>query len=246
MWTTWRAGFAAWTIFVTVACHVSLLSEIATTDVALLGLESRLKHRVLKLALAGLVSRATRSSARGETISWPFTEPYIDVQMAFAPSWRSNKSSTEIGLVLFVVAASTTALSSLASLLGSGCIPAFYISTVAMDLVFCIRYVSDAIVANGGVSSAVDLYRRTRTTLAGLLALDPDHPERRRLRAHAELLARYEAACSEDLAMLFGFVVRYGVLRGLLVTGLTVGIGLFGILRGAGARVTLQTVCPVA
>jgi hypothetical protein len=44
---------------------------------------------------------------------------------------------------------------------------------------------------------------------------------------------------------MFGFVVDYSVLRGLLATGLTVGVGLFGILRGAGARVTIETVCPI-
>ncbi|KAI9006860.1 hypothetical protein DFJ74DRAFT_740392, partial [Hyaloraphidium curvatum] len=249
-WTSWKAFFAVWTILANLAVWVSF--EVSSTDVALIRLESKLKHRALKDALAAFVDRCCNAtlaeSADNEAaapICWPSPEPYITLHLAFAPSWRANKGITEAVTSLFLGLFLGMAVLSLVLLIGSGCIPAYILAAAAIYLVSLVRHLADAVAANSGVSAVANLYRRARTSLAALQTAHPSHAELPRLLAHEKLLARYEAAVQEDLARVFGLVVDFGLLRGLLVTGLTVGVGLFGILRGAGARATVQTVCPV-
>jgi hypothetical protein len=156
------------------------------------------------------------------------------------------KAATESWVLMVAILIGVMSILSLIPLIGSGCLPAYIIAAIAFYLItFLIRFLWDAIAANAGVSSIVDLYSRAEMVLTVLVADQPQHPEATRIQAQKKVLKKLRTAAGEDLAKLFGFVVDCSVLGGFLVTGLTVGVGLFGILRGAGARVIIQTVCPI-
>ncbi|KAI9034078.1 hypothetical protein DFJ74DRAFT_648151 [Hyaloraphidium curvatum] len=244
----WKALFVAYSIAANFADFVSGVLEVLSTDAAMLDLEARLRQRAVGLALSDFVSRCSRACRGGATAGapqWPETEPYVALHGALAPSWRTSRIVTEatfraMSLILLLVA--TLAL---IPLLASGCVPAYMIASCGGSVVIIFRYLMDAVYSNAGVASTAALYRRARLSLSTLLASHPDSPTAARLRSHVSLLARFETDCNEDRAKLAGFQAGWGTVRGAFATGLTLGVGLFGILRGAGARATLEGYCPV-
>ncbi|KAI9003850.1 hypothetical protein DFJ74DRAFT_693880 [Hyaloraphidium curvatum] len=104
--------------------------------------------------------------------------------------------------------------------------------------------------SNAGISSIRDLYRTARleirVSLSDPAVANATSPDRkaaaRTLHAAEAVLASF---CDVDAyrARFMGYPVGFGVVRTVLVTLFTVGIGLWSVLRGAGTYVTLQQAC---
>jgi hypothetical protein len=96
------------------------------------------------------------------------------------------------------------------------------------------------------VDSISSLYLEARDELLAQLAeagpeIDP--AIERHLRLQADLLGSL-ADGERYKARFLGFPISFGVLRTLLVTAFTLGIGLWSILRNFGVFVTAESFCP--
>ncbi|KAI9012235.1 hypothetical protein DFJ74DRAFT_758458 [Hyaloraphidium curvatum] len=240
----WRALLAAWVLAYHTFSICSIAMDALSSDPALLALQARLRSRAVSLALSDLLRRCYLSLDDAQNIPWPKEEPYVPLHSSLLPAWRtlghnvatsSSVSAAMVGMVVLV---------GCVSMVAAGCLPGYVLGTLAISVFFFLRVVVTVVSANAGVSRIAELYSRARTQLSLCAAREPDHHDAPRWRAHAEVLARFDAAARADLARMFGFVVDWGVVRGLVATGLTLGVGLFGILRGAGVGVTIQSVCP--
>ncbi|KAI9029327.1 hypothetical protein DFJ74DRAFT_703142 [Hyaloraphidium curvatum] len=243
-WTSpWRGILAACVVVQTiVVCYVQTLDG-PVPDVELQGLQRRLVNRATTSALSSFLARCSKAGMA--SVNWPAVEPYVEVHLALVPSWRAVSAVTATGITIQAGLVGIIVCAMCVTVFGSGCIPAYLLGALLLMAAQFLANLSNVAAANAGVSRTALLYGRARTELQLILTRRPDHPEAARLREHALLLERFETAAKADLARVAGFPADYSVLRGIVVTALTVGVGLYGILRGAGVWVTVQSACPV-
>lgn len=63
------------------------------------------------------------------------------------------------------------------------------------------------------------------------------------IRTHADILGTF-TELNGTRAKFLGFEITFSSLRGLLLTLITIGVGLWSVLRNAGVAVTIEQVCP--
>ncbi|KAI9022689.1 hypothetical protein DFJ74DRAFT_101509 [Hyaloraphidium curvatum] len=249
-----------WRIFIMVATIVSqtilcllFIGQELSPDPALLELDARLDVRAIRLSLAGLPSGSVTLPASVPSasptlpdVSAPPPPPaYITVYQTLAPKWRRRVQASEtfVGVVASTFPLPVIAL--LLNLLGAGCAPAYLIALVVFHTLELLYFAAAMAVANAGVFRCAALY--SRAALAIRVAYDskgeePPHSSSNR----AAVLDGFAREAEDNCARIFGVAITFSAVRGIVVTLVTVGVGLFGILRGAGARATLQSWCLVA
>ncbi|KAI9003509.1 hypothetical protein DFJ74DRAFT_713723 [Hyaloraphidium curvatum] len=105
--------------------------------------------------------------------------------------------------------------------------------------------------ANAQIAAVQRLYADARgeiRALAARIAADPDPALcalRRQLAAHDAVLEWSTGEAEKAGAKMFGFPITGGVIRGLLITLFTLGVGLWTVLRGLGIFLTVETMCPL-
>ncbi|KAI9030651.1 hypothetical protein DFJ74DRAFT_764964 [Hyaloraphidium curvatum] len=250
-----RTWAVPWIAFLMVAVlvanlvYVLVIGPSVSVDPYLLGLDTRLEQRAIKLALADLVKAcvlpiAGDVPAREDPASdAPPADCYISMHGMLAPKWRTRVAANESWLLLELLTGAADVLALAFLLLASGCATAWAVASLAWHLLDLFYVLSTAAAANAGVTRCTDLYSlaasdvRLAHARAGVRA--PGW-----VLSHLDALDGFSRAGGTDHARVFGVPVTYGAVRGAAATLATVALGLFGILRGAGARATLQSWCP--
>ncbi|KAI9002855.1 hypothetical protein DFJ74DRAFT_713776 [Hyaloraphidium curvatum] len=238
--TAWSASVAAF--FLLSAVSFNFLAPIyarLTPSLALIAIEARLQHRAFSLALATLVDRLDAA------LVGPADDLHPTLLRALAPVLRLRFTTYLTARNTSLIAVFIEVVTSLIYIAGSGCLPAYtflpllcFILLALIDLVHVAR-------ANAHVDSISSLHFAARSHVRSLLLrLGPRSPALRDelLDRERELGSALDGA--ERLKATFaGVPVTMGVVRTVAATVLTVGVGLFGILRGLGVYVTADNVC---
>lgn len=115
----------------------------------------------------------------------------------------------------------------------------FYLSYVAFTYLFTTA------AGNKRIDAVRICFSNGRTRLLTLLVEQPmSSLAAQRIRDHAELLGCF--AGEAPLAKWMGFEVSWGFLRTLAATILTVVAALWGIIRGLGVQLTVESVCGIS
>jgi hypothetical protein len=107
---------------------------------------------------------------------------------------------------------------------------------------FTLEFVAFSL-SNAQVEAIGALYMEARDELLVLLSR-VDASMQNHFSSQVELLSSL-ANCDRYKARFLGFPITFGVMRTLAATGVTLGIGLWSILRSAGIFVTIESYCPM-
>ncbi|KAI9028399.1 hypothetical protein DFJ74DRAFT_750101 [Hyaloraphidium curvatum] len=255
-WTTpWMALFCVLQFVTVILTAFSIGLEGIYPDPSLLELDARLEARATKLVLADAVKAAfsdstadygaSRSAGSHPAADREPVPAYISLFRMLAPKWRARALGRDVifrTVVLAVFGADGVLL--LISLLGAGCATAYLLCSLLTNFLNLVLVVGSYAAANVGIDRIVHLYRQAGTDLRlGFAAVRVPVPPKAATDLRA--ISRLELAAGDNLTKMFGITVTFGVVRGTVATLVTVGVGLFGILRGAGARATVQSLCPI-
>ncbi|KAI9013694.1 hypothetical protein DFJ74DRAFT_710136 [Hyaloraphidium curvatum] len=245
-------GSAAWTAYF-VAClsfiiiihnvpmHIILVCNTPST--ALLRLQGRLRHRAVSLALGGAISRLEGCVADGSTLVVPADEPYVSLHFALAKAWPSELAHMSAGRAGVIAHLCVLAVVGVITASASSCIPLWILFVMLLILAVFVQEMFSIAAANAEIDRIAALYRSSRARILVAIARHPPPAVERALRNHAALLEVFERT-EEMQGAFLGFRVRYSVVRGFLATMLTIAVGLWSLLRGAGVSFTAETVCP--
>ncbi|KAI9002614.1 hypothetical protein DFJ74DRAFT_714154 [Hyaloraphidium curvatum] len=248
---TWNSPWAA-SLCVLVAAlaleyhNVNQLAS-ARANVAAIQFALRLHRRASTLALRGLLARY-RTFASGHGPSPPPQEPYLLLQDALGPTWRTrihrvtSGPSVLIPLPLYAVAVAVAGIA-----LGN-CLPGASLATLAAIAFIVGADLALFTASNAHVSVISSLFRLARTSLRrARYELDvsgPGSEAAQRLAAHHDrLISAFFDASDGYYARFMGFRVDAATARNVAATALTLAIGLWSILRGGGVQVTLYPTC---
>ncbi|KAI9016846.1 hypothetical protein DFJ74DRAFT_247817 [Hyaloraphidium curvatum] len=213
-----------------------------------LSLESRLQVRAASLAVSDLVVRLRDLvKSPSQVLQPPEDEsdlPYIALHHLLAPCWQRRFDSHRLSQSIFAVNLALSLVYAFIYSAGSSCIPAWALTYI---LVHC-PYLFDGLLTvarfNAGLTAVQDLYRLARAEIRRLRARSPTGPAADALEAHDAVLSEFVAADGKRATYILDVRVDYGVVRVFAVTVLTVFGVLWGVLRGVGVGVTLESVCP--
>ncbi|KAI9019633.1 hypothetical protein DFJ74DRAFT_673891 [Hyaloraphidium curvatum] len=254
-WTTW------WSALLGALCVLTLLFNFGpkaistmSTCSALLGLPRRLGMRAANiaftsfferfgLALEGAVPEADLPSLLAGR------ELYVDLHHQTAAALPWGIGVPIVGGPLAFLSLAGFALWATANVAAGSCIPLAYIVFLLWAACFFLVDLSLTAVHNRSIDDLAGSYRdarqRIRLMLASAALRRPPPPAEivDALRAHDAVLESF-LGLERYRAGLFGFPVSFALLRTLVVTAATVVVGLWGILRGLGVFVTVETYCP--
>ncbi|KAI9004524.1 hypothetical protein DFJ74DRAFT_713260 [Hyaloraphidium curvatum] len=242
-WThAWSAVFAALRILLDVVMWIPIHSlAFGPYPPRAAALEARLQRRAVRLSVIELVESldGPQSSPDGDGGDAP-DPAYLSMHRLLAPNWQRRFHSVRLQQSNRSLLLALELLYGLIYAAGSSCLPAWVLLGILIDIV---QIVDDLVAVaryNDGVGALLDLYR---------LAL----AEVRRLRVHRpreDVLAAHDAALSGligqdgNRATFLGVRVDYAAVRVFVVTLLTVFGVAWGVLKGVGLAVTLESVCP--
>jgi len=174
---------------------------------------------------------------------------YVKLHLPLTSAWQRRILQYNVSPAVVLSASSVIAVLALINLFAFSCIPAAYICCIGNA--FSINFVdlSNVVAANDQIEAIRSLYLEAAEELHELRreVLCGDHitsPELfAAIEAEAEVLGSYLDVDRYRIRF-WGFVVSYGMVRTLLVTLVTLIVGLWSILRGLGCFVTLETICP--
>ncbi|KAI9022051.1 hypothetical protein DFJ74DRAFT_671437 [Hyaloraphidium curvatum] len=225
-------------------------------NVASLDLSRRIVRRAVMLSLRNLLARyqAVLHAPDGMDTSDLVSsgqEPYQQLHTAIAASWRTRYSifvGVTPGFLVFTL--SVLLFGAIPNIVGGMCIPLWIvIGFVILIVLFSLTDLVNLSISNDQIEDVVQLYSSARRQIRELVVTtrttDPAKREAvQALVAHSELLDSYLEIRSIK-AKVFGFEVSFGMVRNVVVSGATVLIALWTVLRAAGVTFTMQTVCPV-
>ncbi|KAI9002171.1 hypothetical protein DFJ74DRAFT_696950 [Hyaloraphidium curvatum] len=252
-WTTpWSAVFGGLTVAALLNFGWPAALVRFSTNVPLLQLSNRIGCRAMKLASEDMLCRyrllidTGAQWTRGTTSE---RQLYMDLHILFTSSWR-RRILQYTASVANLFASSVNLLMGLINIAACSCLPAcfllYLVYTLAMNLIDLVNVSA----ANAQISDVRSLYADVSSELRELRRIAYTAPSRpdpdviAALEADAEVLGSYLDVDRYRLKFL-GFVMTYGVVRTLFATLLTLGIGLWSILRGLGVFVTMETICPI-
>ncbi|KAI9021072.1 hypothetical protein DFJ74DRAFT_112296 [Hyaloraphidium curvatum] len=232
-------------------------SRTTSKNLALIAVEARLQHRAFAVALASLVDQLTDAVdgvvGRGDlpdgNPSQTFANPekglHVTLYRALAPVFRLRFHAYLTARTAFLIAISIELTVALIYVAGSSCLPAFSLTTILGFLIMTLLDLIHVARANAHVDSIIAMHLAARAHIRMLLLrLGPRAPA-----LQGELLnqERVLSSALDEAARLratfAGVPVTIGVVRTVAATVLTIGVGLFGILKGMGVYVTLDSVC---
>ncbi|KAI9009208.1 hypothetical protein DFJ74DRAFT_687365 [Hyaloraphidium curvatum] len=225
---------------------------IMANNFSVCSLERRLLHRAVSSALRLLVVHFDGMLARGKEDSLldaRAEELYGELLPAIFTKWRANylfRVSVWLTLAIFVCESICIVVS---VALGS-CIPTVTIALVAAGFYLLILELVNTSILNNQANDVSELCVSAARSLKKLIVAAERDPALRttnvigRIASHIAMLQSY-ADTDAYKSRLFGVQVTMGFVRTLVVTSLTVCLGLWTILRGSGVFVTIETVCPI-
>ncbi|KAI9002931.1 hypothetical protein DFJ74DRAFT_713842 [Hyaloraphidium curvatum] len=214
-------------------------------------LETRLQVRAFRLALGSLVDRFHHAEQLGTDIP-PASrvepadrELYVTLYRALSPTWSlrvaedSHVQTMSVGL-FFV-----TCIQAVFYVAGGSCFPAYLVMGIVFYVVNGFVQLIGLARSNAKIDAANALLHRTRAELRLLvLRLGPGADPALRTRAGDNIAVMSSALEGSELRATFlGTPVSMGLIRTVAATLLTVAVGVFGLLRGAGVYLTLENVC---
>ncbi|KAI9001783.1 hypothetical protein DFJ74DRAFT_697204 [Hyaloraphidium curvatum] len=220
-------------------------------NIAVFELSERISHRMMRLALSDVLSslrhRSLSAMEHGE-LPVPVDKPgpgnpadadlYVELHRALSATWRSRVSQTNFSTAL-VVSALTALVGSCIVMVSGGCLPAIYPAFLAyLALALVLVDLLNLAASNGQVSSVRALYHTARRELRELP--DPPDPELRRAAARHD--ARLPGYLDDPgvRGKFLGLTVDYGVVRTVVVTTITLIVGIWSMLEGLGVRLTMD------
>ncbi|KAI9030226.1 hypothetical protein DFJ74DRAFT_702554 [Hyaloraphidium curvatum] len=217
-------------------------------NVSLLQLSLRVRRRATILALRGLLDkcRLAVASETGPTLpaSKLLPDLYIRLHRRLADTWSFRIPFLVASPPLVAFAVSSGGVSLIANIAAGSCVPLW---TVFMFLYILCGVITDLVhlsLSNQQIDTIAGLYREAQAEIREMLAVAPRCPAdvRHELNGHDALLGSF-LGVEGFRARFLGFVVTFGVLRTLLITIFTLGIGLSSLLRGT-VFIAVDSVCP--
>ncbi|KAI9010236.1 hypothetical protein DFJ74DRAFT_686481 [Hyaloraphidium curvatum] len=256
IWATpWSAFLIALYMLLALALGVPLAFGRFSTNLPLLQLSRRVTRRAMKLALTPMVQRY-REAADAKIAAWPGSARreragYMDLHSLLSRTWR-NRIRGYSTTSPMIIPVSTAVIFALVSMAVGGCLPALYLGYLGYILVA--HLLTDLVhvaASNDLVSDIRALYLDAASELASLRreltsapAAEPADPALlAAIEADVDVLAGFTDA-DRYRARFLGFVVTFGTVRTLLVTAVTLGIGLWSVLRNLGVVLAGDLVCP--
>ncbi|KAI9014282.1 hypothetical protein DFJ74DRAFT_682003 [Hyaloraphidium curvatum] len=256
--TAWCAAAAAIYCAFNLVFYGIMANARFSANVSALSLGSRLSHRAIAASLRSLLSRLHTALEAGRTAdvtsalasSEESDELYVRLHTMLVRAWRSRITTLSSGggsfLVLYF---GTSVVCAVANIAAGNCIPGYGVVIFSLGIFNVLWDIIHFAVSNSGVDGARRLYLAARTDLRKVLArlpvpLDPARAEWAAKVEHHERLLSAFAEVDDCRSRFLGFAVTYGTARTLVVTGLTVFVGLYSILRGVGVRVVGDFACP--
>ncbi|KAI9010229.1 hypothetical protein DFJ74DRAFT_686445 [Hyaloraphidium curvatum] len=247
-WTVaWRAVLMAYVAISQTVILFSMYLEDQVTDVALVGLDGRLEVRAIRLSLVGVIDACVPpSSLLGSegTTALPAVADYVALHQLLGPKWRSRVAASLAYNQLVAVVFLCDVFVFFVSLVGAGCAPAWILAVLLWRAVDALYMSTTWASCNAHVAAHARLYARAAQDIRLSIARG-NLPTPPAAQSHLAVLDAFAAPGPREFATAFGVPVTFGFVRGAAVTIVTVAVGLFGILRGAGARATVQSFCPV-
>ncbi|KAI9034246.1 hypothetical protein DFJ74DRAFT_10963 [Hyaloraphidium curvatum] len=261
LWSVWWGILLGTLLMVSIAVYMASasLNRWNSPSIVLTNLQTRAYHRASTLALASLVLRAKHdlleppppTQARPPTAG-SLEELYARLHAGYTTIWqRSHRSASDFITLLAFLGPIGIVVAIVIFIATGNCIPLF---TVIFALVFVWMTFNDLLhlpVANAQIDAVATLYAGARQALHSLLAQAaklPPHPDRaavaEQVLGHARLLQTFEEV-GRLRATFVGVPVTWGLAKTFLVTMLTLAIGLWSVLKGAGVAFTVQSVCPI-
>ncbi|KAI9011609.1 hypothetical protein DFJ74DRAFT_710522 [Hyaloraphidium curvatum] len=223
-----------------------------TGNAAALELSLRLHNRAMRMCLADLLMRLDAGVAAGQKGEQdappppqsPTDEEYVRLYHFLSDAWRTRFPVFLLTPLFLVATVLVPALCAFASAASGSCIPAFYLSVMFYALNLLVIDLANASAANAQITVVTDLLREARREVRLLLlrASSAPNPACAALEANAAVLSSFleGEACK---VRFLGFKVDYAATRTVLVTVLTIAVGLWSVLRPSGVRVVMDFAC---
>ncbi|KAI9024539.1 hypothetical protein DFJ74DRAFT_665478 [Hyaloraphidium curvatum] len=209
-------------------------------------LEARLQARATALAVSDLISHLHRLADAPSPPVQPLKDSsdmqYIALHNILAPAWQRRFHSYRILQKSRAWAIVTSLVSGVIYAGGSSCVPAWVLTNIVYLFAFIVEDLLGIARFNAGVGAVLDLFRLARAEIRRLRAFAPSGPAVDALAAHDLVLSGFLEG-DRDRAAFLGVRVDYGVVRVVVLSMLTVVGVVWGVLRGVGVAVTLESVC---
>lgn len=226
-----------------------------TSNVASLDLSLRLHRRAVHICLSGLLERYETALSSAE-VKTPgndeMDERYLTLLPALATAWETRfPIPVSGGPVLFIYGANPVIVA-IANIAAGGCVPLYSLLFLLYGFILVIQDLANFSAANAQITSVTRLVTDCRREIRLLLLRAAKHETspglaawKEHLERHLTVLGSFENPDSYQ-AKFLGYPVNYGVLRTVLVTVFTIGVGHWTLLRGAGIRLSLLYACPAS
>ncbi|KAI9015605.1 hypothetical protein DFJ74DRAFT_771009 [Hyaloraphidium curvatum] len=215
-----------------------------TPTIPALRYETKLRVRASVILLDDFLGRLRRLVERGVDVVHTQKEPYRDLCRGLLDSWTSSDRFAPAAATTTVVVQGIAVVLHFVLNAAAGCITAWQLADLASFAVFTASLLVHVAAQNAGVTAVTDVWVQARDALRSLAVDCGPREPRTAIRDNDRVLSGFVERAERFRAKIFGLVVDFGMLRGLAATAVTVAVGLYGILRGAGLRVTLETFCP--
>ncbi|KAI9005103.1 hypothetical protein DFJ74DRAFT_712991 [Hyaloraphidium curvatum] len=216
----------------------------------------RMRRRALADALESLLARAAAAiklAAEGvlpSDLDPAEEEGYVWLHARFAEAWNSA-AHTSWYSTFVVPLAICSFCAAVVNMIAGSCITGLAFSTALIAVLISAVALNNAASVNRRLFDAKALYLSSRQKLRFLAARciptrpsDPRWSVAEYLRAHDAALSGCIAEAEAGGARLLGFAVGEGTVRAVIVTTVTLAVGLWSVLRGLGIRATLDFACP--
>ncbi|KAI9028405.1 hypothetical protein DFJ74DRAFT_658808 [Hyaloraphidium curvatum] len=249
----WTSGWAAtYAVGLVSPClfALQLLDRISTLyTLPQVRHQAKLARRATVLSLSNLLDRyrlAVDTGCVPDTVR-SSEETYIRLGRALCGTWSaSGRFFPSLLKAIFAAQGATMVLVFLLNGI-AGCMTAWQLASLAHYVSYVGLSLLPLAAHNESIGMVTDLYVHAQGKLRSL-ALDASS----RAPALSAELALHDRVLGNLLdesrlfrAKFLGFGVDFGMMRTLAATCVTLGVALWGILRGVGLRATLETFCPV-
>ncbi|KAI9034687.1 hypothetical protein DFJ74DRAFT_26416 [Hyaloraphidium curvatum] len=248
-WTTWWTALPACVVIVCGLLYVFFgsMMQLQLWNPGLLELLLRGHHRAVSLSLSSFLETARRSLESGHPLRPDADEQHVGLHQILMRVWQNRLDDGKGVLAFFVWSTlGNVVLCSVITASTGSCITMWTLGALGISLAYQAFELASFAVSNAQVDAVGLLYAQARDELGLLLARSPRAAPgiREDLGYHEKVLA-VQAEVGRYKARFLGFAVGYSVLRTLLATLFTLGVGLWSILRSAGVFATVETFCPI-
>ncbi|KAI9000158.1 hypothetical protein DFJ74DRAFT_714661 [Hyaloraphidium curvatum] len=247
LWSTWYGILLTilWASWFPLQVLVGLGRFLHIDTVAHSALERRLHCRAVDTAMGDLLGRFRRAAAAGDPPPRMDSWLYVRLHYRFAALCRFRRQQDWVvvsrlyGLVLFP---GVVLFAALGAAVGR-CITAWQLALFAHAAVYFTVNAVNLASRNQLIDAVAAVYRDAQRELRALALRVGPGPLATELELHDRAVASF-LDVAHYRARLFGFVVSFGTVRTMLVTGLTVAVALWSVLRAFGVSATLESFCP--